>query len=138
MPNRKKHIDHTIRIDWSEMDLLGHVNNVQIMKYVQAARVNFWEMIGLYDIGEKSDIGVMVVSVSCQFKKPLFYPGEVRIKTSVSNIGTTSFRLVHYIYNDEDELCAEASDAEVLYDFNKNEKVAINLVLKNELLRWVK
>jgi acyl-CoA thioester hydrolase len=120
------------------MDLLGHVNNVQIMKYVQAARVNFWEMIGLYDIGEKSDIGVMVVSVSCQFKKPLFYPGEVRIKTSVSNIGTTSFRLVHFIYNDEDELCVEAADAEVLYDFSKNEKVAINLVLKNELLRWVK
>jgi acyl-CoA thioester hydrolase len=132
------HTSLTLRIDWSEIDLLGHINNVQILKYVQAARVNFWELIGLYDIGEKSDIGVMVASVSCQFKKPLLYPGQVQIKTYVTNIGTTSFRLVHYIYNDEDELCAEAADAEVLFDFSKNEKVALNNHLKNELKRCMK
>ncbi len=128
----------TLRIDWSDLDLFGHVNNVQIMKYVQAARVHYWETIGIYDPFEKSDIGIMVASVSCQFNLPLHYPGEVRIKTNVTNIGTTSFRLVHRIYNEEDELCAEAADAEVLFDFSKNEKVKIDLVLKNELMRWIK
>ena len=32
-----------LRIDWSEMDVFGHVNNVMFMKYVQAARVHYWE-----------------------------------------------------------------------------------------------
>jgi acyl-CoA thioester hydrolase len=30
-----------IRIDWSEIDLFGHINNLAIMKYVQTARVRF-------------------------------------------------------------------------------------------------
>ncbi len=36
-----------IRIDWSEIDLFGHINNLAIMKYVQSARVNYLELIGL-------------------------------------------------------------------------------------------
>ncbi len=138
MKPRDSYCKLALRIDWSEIDPFGHVNHVQILKYVQAARVNFWEMIGLYDAHEKSDIGAMVASVSCQFKKPLHYPGEVRIHTSVSNIGTTSFRLQHSIYNEEDELCAEATDAEVFFDFSKNEKVTIGLELRNELMRYGK
>ncbi|MCE3258723.1 MAG: hypothetical protein K0S12_364, partial [Bacteroidetes bacterium] len=30
-----------IQLDWSEMDLFGHVNNVAYFKYIQAARVNY-------------------------------------------------------------------------------------------------
>ena len=37
----------SLRIDWSELDAYGHVNNVMIMKYMQAARVHYWEELGL-------------------------------------------------------------------------------------------
>lgn len=30
-----------LRIDWSDLDGYGHVNNVSIIKYLQSARVNF-------------------------------------------------------------------------------------------------
>lgn len=36
-----------LRIDWSELDLFGHVNNVAFLKYVQASRINYWETIGV-------------------------------------------------------------------------------------------
>ena len=36
-----------LRIDWSELDLLGHVNNVSIVKYCQAARIIFVTAVGL-------------------------------------------------------------------------------------------
>ena len=36
-----------LRIDWSEMDTYQHVNNVNFMKYMQSARVQFWEVSGL-------------------------------------------------------------------------------------------
>lgn len=32
-----------LRIDWSELDLFGHVNNVMYAKYMQASRVHFME-----------------------------------------------------------------------------------------------
>ena len=37
-----------LRIDWGEQDLLGHVNNVSIIRYLQAGRVLFMENIGRF------------------------------------------------------------------------------------------
>ena len=34
-----------LRIDWSEIDSFGHINNIAIMKYIQAARVNYLESV---------------------------------------------------------------------------------------------
>ena len=119
-----------LRIDWSEQDLFGHINNVAFMKYVQASRVNYWEQVG---IPSTKSSGVMLVSTSCQFKKPLFYPGDVRIEASVNFIKNTSFGFHHIIYNSSDEVIAEADDVMVLYDFDKNENVVIPDNIRKQL-----
>ena len=75
-----------LRIDWSEIDLFGHINNVAILKYVQAARVNYLEMIGLMQSKAELQIGPILASTSCQFRKPLFYPGQVTIYSNVDSI----------------------------------------------------
>src|ERR1700741_359934 len=86
-----------LRIDWSELDLFGHVNNVMFMKYVQAARVNYWEQSGIYHEFKKNKIGPMLVSTACQFKKQLMYPGDVTIKSGMEFIKNTSFSIHHKI-----------------------------------------
>ncbi|RYZ37487.1 MAG: acyl-CoA thioesterase, partial [Sphingobacteriales bacterium] len=108
-----------LRIDWAELDLFGHVNNVMFFKYAQAARVNYWEQIGLYQHFRASDEGPMVAAVNCQFRKPLFYPGTVTIYSRMKEIGNTSFRLQHQMVADSGALCAEVEDAIVMYDFKK-------------------
>ena len=116
-------VELRLRIDWSEMDLFGHVNNVMFMKYTQASRVNYWEKTGLDGSFKGKGVGPILVSTSCQFKKPLFYPGTVLVKARVEFIKNTSFGIIHKVYNDAGELCAEAQDVVVTYDFTKNEKV---------------
>ncbi len=111
-----------LRIDWSEMDLFGHVNNVAFMKYVQASRVNYWEAVGITALHQTTNIGPMLASTACQFKKPLFYPGTAAIQARVSFIKNTSFGIHHQIFDNEGNLAAEADDVMVLFDFNKNEK----------------
>lgn len=112
-----------LRIDWAELDLFGHVNNVMFFKYVQAARLHYWETIGLYQHFLKTNLGPMVASVNCQFKKPLHYPGNIMITTSMKFIRNSSFSFIHQIWNDAGELVAEAEDVMVMFDFNKNEKI---------------
>jgi acyl-CoA thioester hydrolase len=46
-----------LRIDWNEIDLFGHVNNLAIMKYVQAARVYYLEEIGLMQLQQEAKRG---------------------------------------------------------------------------------
>jgi acyl-CoA thioester hydrolase len=114
-----------LRLDWSEMDLFGHINNVSYFKYVQAARVNYWETIGVNSLKE-GGVGPMLLSTSCRFKQPLFYPGNIIIASSVTFIKNTSFGICHHLYNEKGELAAEAEDVIVMYDFDKNEKVVLS------------
>ena len=114
-----------LRIDWSEMDLFGHVNNVSFFKYVQAARVSYWEHTQVLSQMASSQKGPMLASSSCQFQHPLFYPGEVRIRTSLEFIKTTSFGLFHQLYNSVGHLVAEAHDVVVFYDFTTESKMEI-------------
>src|SRR5659263_91986 len=99
-----------LRIDWSEIDLFGHVNNLSILQYVQSARVNYLEAIGLMPSNSEIKIGPILASTSCQFRKILFYPGNVTVCSKVDLIKNTSFRLLHEIRNDQDEISAEAHD----------------------------
>lgn len=122
-----------LRIDWSEIDLFGHVNNLAIMKYVQAARVNYLELVDLMQLQTEKKIGPILASTNCQFRKPLFYPGQVTVYSKVDSIKNTSFRIQHIVYNDKHEISAEAHDIIVFYDFNKNAKLAIPEAIRRKI-----
>jgi acyl-CoA thioester hydrolase len=114
-----------LRIDWSEMDLFGHVNNVSFFKYMQAARVNYWEVLGLSDMYQKTKTGPILASSHCDFKRPLFYPGNIIVQSGVESIGETSFIILHQILNEKNEIVAAGKDVVVLFDFNTNRKMDI-------------
>ena len=122
-----------LRIDWSEIDSFGHVNNLSILKYVQAARVNYLEIIGLMQMQATIKIGPILASTTCQFRKPLFYPGQVTIYTNVDNVKNSSFHVQYQIMNNKKELVAEAQDIIVFYDFNLNAKLSIPNEIKEKI-----
>lgn len=123
----------TLRIDWSEIDSFGHVNNVMFMKYVQAARLNFVENIGLMKMYRTQKVGFMVAETSCKFKKELHFPGYVTVNTKIAFVKNTSFSLEHTIANADEEVVAIANDVLVVYDFNKNEKTLIPASIKDNM-----
>jgi len=112
-----------LRIDWAELDLFGHVNNLAFLKYIQAARVHYWEQIGLYQSFLKTGVGPMLASVQCDFRKELQYPGKAIVFTGMKFIKNTSFSFRHRIFDESNLLAAEAEDVIVMYDFNKKEKI---------------
>ncbi len=127
-------IQLNIRIDWSEMDLFGHINNVMFAKYIQAGRVKYVEEIGVMKMLAENKIGFMLASSSLQYKKPLHYPGEITVCTRCEFIKNTSFGIQHKILDHQNEIAAEAHDILVMYDFNKNEKILIPDTIKKSML----
>jgi len=126
-------VNLNLRLDWSEMDSFGHINNVMFFKFIQASRMNFWEHVGLVGNYYKDKIGPILVSSGCQFSKPLFYPDNITVEVRLEFIKTTSLGLYHRILNGKNELSAEAHDVIVLYDFAKNEKVTISDELREAM-----
>lgn len=125
-----------LRIDWSELDVYNHVNNVAFIKYLQAGRVNFWEVTGLAKHHKIKNIGPMLVSTHCDFKKQLTYPGQIVVHTKVSHIGNTSFSLEHCIVNENRDICALGKDVAVCFNFNTQNSYPIPDWLKTEMLLY--
>lgn len=123
-----------LRIDWSELDVFGHVNNLEIMKYSQAARVIFLDNAGLMQMQKECGKGPILASIHTQFLKPLFFPGTVTVITKVDYIKTSSFKLIHQIFNDKNELAAEAHDIIVFYNFKKQHKLMIPNDLREKIV----
>jgi acyl-CoA thioester hydrolase len=122
-----------LRLDWSELDLFGHVNNVSYFKYLQASRLNYWEKLGLTLWFKDRGIGPILASTRCEFRKPLNYPGSITVRVSVAEMRHTSFSLYHQVIDEAGDIAAEGYDVVVLYDYRKNEKYA----LPDELRRQV-
>ncbi len=122
-----------LKIDWSDLDLFGHVNNVAFFKYIQAARVNYCESIGLTSINEKDKLGFIVASTNCTFKIPLRYPGNIKVFSKIDWIKNSSFQLSHFIVNDKNEIAAESFDVVVVFDYEKKIKTNITHELKTQM-----
>ncbi len=122
-----------LRLDWSELDLFGHINNVSYFKYLQASRLNYWEQLGLTDWYKEKGIGPLLASTRCEFRKPLHYPGKITVHVSVTEMRNTSFALYHQILNESGELAAEGYDIVVLYDYRKGEKFSLPEALRAQV-----
>lgn len=114
-----------LRLDWSEMDMFGHINNVSYFKFMQAGRVNYWERCGMASRLETERLGPILAESTCRFIAPLFYPGMIEVQTGLAGYKTSSFTLVHRIYDAGGNLCAEGRDVIVWYNFATNQKQAL-------------
>jgi acyl-CoA thioester hydrolase len=123
-----------IKLDWSEMDLFGHVNNVAYFKYIQAARVNYCELVGINTYRPEEKLSFAVAATNCQFKRPLYFPGEIVVKTKVAWIKNSSLQLDHVIANQNNEIVAEGTDILVLFDYAANAKVNVPVPVRKKII----
>ena len=114
----------TSRIDWSDLDLLGHVNNIAFSRFFQAARVEYCGHIGMnVYLGMKT--GPILAASRVQFTAQLFFPGNVRILTRIRKAGGTSIVLEHALFDDRGTMCAFAEDVVVRFDFKAGTKIPL-------------
>ena len=120
-------------IEWASIDLFGHVNNVAFFFFVQKARLQFCEYLGLTSLNESGKLGFIVASSHCDFIKPLFYPGKIKITVAVEASHNSSFVLVYKIFNQNNEVSAKAKDVLVVFDYAKRTKVTIGEEMRQNL-----
>ena len=112
------------RIDWSDLDLLGHVNNIAFSRFFQAARVEYCGHIGL-NVYPGMATGPILAASRVQFTAQLFFPGNVRVFTRIKKTGGTSIVLEHALFDDKSTLCAFAEDVVVRFDFAAKTKIPL-------------
>jgi acyl-CoA thioester hydrolase len=90
LPEHKKLVhEMTIPIRWGDMDVMGHVNNTIYFRYMETARIEWLDSLGVgpNPAGE----GIVIANAFCNFIRQLEYPGEVRVRTYASSPGRSAF-----------------------------------------------
>ncbi len=88
---------------WADLDLLGHVNNVVYVDYLQEARVDMLRTHGpAARTGELAE-GVVVVRHEVSYLAPLTFGFEpVTIESWVTDIRAATFTLAYEIFHERD------------------------------------
>lgn len=99
---------------FSDVDALGHVNNVVFADYLQEARMGLIRDIGLV---RNDDFAQVVADLSISFRKPLLLRAEpITVETWIERLGRTSYVMRYRIIDEEGDVAAEASTTLAIVD----------------------
>jgi len=86
---------------WADLDLLGHVNNVIYVDYLQEARI---DMLRVHAPDRRTDEladGLVVVRHEVQYSAPLLFRAEpVMIESWVTEVRAASFTMAYEIFDE--------------------------------------
>ena len=86
---------------WADLDMLGHVNNVVYVDYLQEARVDMLRTHARREAGELTE-GVVVVRHEVTYKAPLtFRFRPVKIECWVTEIRPATFTMAYEVFHDD-------------------------------------
>ena len=99
-PPKRRSFTTTVSVRWSDLDLLGHVNNARVMTLLEESAVDFHAAIG----GDTPDvlpaIGRVVGRWEVDYHRPLRHcPAQISIE--VVRVGRSSYRLRHTVSQGE-------------------------------------
>lgn len=98
--NRKLLWTERIAVRWGDMDALGHVNNTAYFRYMEQARISWFDALGIPLL--ENHCGPVIVKAVCEFLKPVTYPATVVVPVDLDQVGRSSFTVAHDMHLDGD------------------------------------
>jgi len=86
----EKRLVHEMRmpIRWGDMDAFRHVNNNVYFRYMEQARIEWIQSLGLEVVPGKGSM--LMMNGFCNFYQQLSYPNDLILKTYIGHIGKSS------------------------------------------------
>jgi acyl-CoA thioester hydrolase len=122
---RLAHVER-IPIRWGDMDAMGHVNNIVYFRYMEQARISWFEnLLPRKDAAWKTT-AIVIANASCNFKRAITYPGTVEVRVFAAAPGRSSISTSYELRVDEDpEPYADGEAVVVFIDMESQKAVRI-------------
>ncbi|MGD9952530.1 MAG: acyl-CoA thioesterase [Burkholderiales bacterium] len=85
---RLAHIER-IPIRWGDMDAMGHVNNTVYFRFMEQARISWFDRL-VPETEAWQATGIVIANASCNYKRAMTYPGTVEVRLYVGPPGGAS------------------------------------------------
>ncbi len=97
-----------IPVRWGDLDAFDHVNNTVFLRFIEEARIQFFD--ALDGAWLTADSGPVVVNINCNFRREIKYPATVRVTTTGRQASSKRLVMEHRLVDAEnpDTLYADA------------------------------
>jgi len=124
MKNKLVHVER-IPVRWGDMDAMGHVNNTVYFRYREQARIGWFEALVAEETAWKST-GIVIANASCNFKRPINYPGTVEVSVYVGVPGGSSVPTYYELrINEENTVYADGEATVVFVNMHSQKPIRI-------------
>ena len=112
---------HEQKVAWGDMDAFGHVNNVIYYRYIESARIGYFDELNIFDY----DVFSVVASNQCTYLKPVFYPDVLKIATRIEEMRQTAIRMHYVLYSETQQQIVATAEAVIVFVDKKEMKKAL-------------
>lgn len=125
-----------IQIRFSDIDLMGHVNNATYLNYFELARLNFLSNeVGMsWDWKKK---GIILRKNEIEYLEPVLLTDVVEVEVRPETIGNTSFGL-EYTLRVGDKIKCKGESVLVCYDFEEKVTTPVYPEFRKVFERYIK
>lgn len=121
-----------IPIRWGDMDAMGHVNNTVYFRFMEQARISWIDSMRAMLTAEGA--GTVVVSTSCNYRKPFTYPGNVEVRLYAGRIGGSSIGTLYELrLQGEEAVYADGEATIVWINMKSGRAVRVPLAVRTKL-----
>ncbi|HKJ82113.1 MAG TPA: thioesterase family protein [Ignavibacteriaceae bacterium] len=118
----------SIKVRFSDLDAMGHVNNATYLSYLEEARIAYYNDVMKKD-SDSLDFNAVVARIEIDYVSQIRLGDKVEIYNRTSKIGNKSSDLEHIIAvkkNNERIVAAKAVTKLVSFDYKKNQSVPVS------------
>lgn len=115
---------HAIPTRWSDLDLLGHVNNTRFYTFDEDVRLAYFESLWRDDPDFWKTHGFILARLECDFIAQLRHPATVNAGFRITRLGGSSFGTQAAMFEGE-RLVAVTQGVLVWFDYARQKPMAI-------------
>lgn len=125
-------IVHEQNVAWGDMDAFGHVNNVMYYRYIESARIDYFDALNIFE----QKVLTVVASNQCKYLRPVFYPDQLKIAVRVDELRNSAMRMTYQLFSTaQNALVATAEAVIVCVDQENMQKAAIPEDIREKILK---
>jgi acyl-CoA thioester hydrolase len=116
-----------VAVRWADMDALAHVNHAVYLRYFEAARIIYFDRMGMGPPGPAwREHGFVVASIACRYRAPVTYPDTLQVGARVSAWGRDRLLMQYRAVSRRlERVAAEGEALLVAYDFEAGRPVSL-------------
>ena len=88
-----------VQMRFTDIDMLGHVNNNAYLSYMDLAKVNYFSEV-LPEGMDWRTVSAVIVHIDCDYFSPAYFEEPLVVSTTIVSVSQRSFRMEQRVVND--------------------------------------